>query len=137
MSVKMHKHSKTAWVTRWKREDKPWGHEMVWASFTAGHGKLLSLTEGSRTSLKYNPQKCESLIVLTGKVHARFGSEHTLRDPVGHPWQEEILEPGMTLNVQSHCPYRLTAIEDSQIVEIGNHLSDKPVRIEDDYGREK
>ena len=41
----------------------------------------------------------------------------------------------MTLNVQSHCPYRFTALEDSTIVEIGNHLQDKPVRLEDDYGR--
>ena len=129
------KHAKSAWITKWKKEEKPWGHEMVWASFTAGHGKLLTLREGNRTSLKYNPQKNESLIVLSGKVHAKYGDEHTLKDEIGHPWQESVLEPGMTLNVQSGCPYRLTAIEDSTIVEIGNHLSDKPVRLEDDYGR--
>ena len=136
MPVKIHKHSKSAWITKWKKEEKPWGTEMIWASFTAGHGKLLTLEQGKRTSLKYNPQKNESLIVLTGKVHAKFGDEHTIKDDVGHPWQEEILEPGMTLNVQSGCPYRLTAMEDSQIIEIGNHLADKPVRIEDDYGRD-
>lgn len=136
MSMKMHKHSKCAWVTEWKREEKPWGHEMVWSSFSAGHGKLLTLENGKRTSLKYNPQKNESLIVLTGKVHARFGDEHTLEDDIGHPWQEAILQPGMTLNVQSRCPYRLTALETSTIIEIGNHLSDSPIRLEDDYGRE-
>lgn len=134
--IKDMKHAKAAWVSKWTKEDKPWGHEMIWASFTAGHGKLLSLNKGARTSLKYNPQKSESLIVLTGKVHAMFGDEYTLQDEVGHPWIEEVLEPGMTLNVQSHCPYRLTALEDSQVVEIGNHLSDTPVRLEDDYGRE-
>ena len=135
MSIKIPKHAKSAWVTKWNRREKPWGHEMVWASFSAGHGKLLSLKKDSRTSLKYNPQKNESLIVLTGKVHAKFGDEFTILDEIGHPWQEEILSPGMTLNVQSRCPYRLTALEDSQVIEIGNHLSDKPVRIEDDYGR--
>tara|TARA_E500000331_G_C17259773_1_gene714701 strand:- start:771 stop:1181 length:411 start_codon:yes stop_codon:yes gene_type:complete len=136
MSIKMHKHAKTAWVSTWAKHEKPWGHEMVWASFSAGHGKLLTLKEGKRTSLKYNPQKNESLIVLSGKVHAMFGDEHTLKDEVGHPWVEAELEPGMTLNVQSGCPYRLTAVEDSTIVEIGNHLNDSPIRIEDDYGRE-
>ena len=75
------------------------------------------------------------MIVLTGKVLAKFGDEHTLQDLVAHPWQEIILEPGMTLNVQSGCPYRLTAIEDSTIIEIGSHLTDVPIRIEDDYGR--
>ena len=136
MPIKMSKEPKSAWVTRWVEHDKPWGTEMVWTSFSAGHGKLLTLLQGKRTSLKYNPQKSESLIVLTGKVQALFGDEHTLKDEIGHPWQEAVLEPGMTLNVQSCCPYRLTALEDSQIVEIGNHLSDNPVRIEDDYGRE-
>ena len=136
MAVKMHKHVKTAWVTEWRKQEKPWGHEMVWSSFSAGHGKMLTLTKDSRTSLKYNPQKSEALIVISGKVHARFGDEHTLKDEVGHPWKECVLEPGMTLNVQSQCPYRLTALEDSQIIEIGNHLADSPVRIEDDYGRE-
>ena len=133
--IREEKHAKAAWITRWRKEDKPWGSEMIWASFTAGHGKLLTPQEGKRTSLKYNPQKSESLIVLTGKVHAKYGDEYTLDDPVGHPWHEAVLEPGMTLNVQSGCPYRLTAVEESTIVEIGNHLADKPVRIEDDYGR--
>jgi hypothetical protein len=132
----MHKHVKSAWVTEWKKSEKPWGHEMVWSSFSAGHGKLLALAKGKRTSLKYNPQKSEALIVISGKVHALFGDEHTTKDVVAHPWHERILEPGMTLNVQSGCPYRLTALEDAQIIEIGNHLSDLPVRIEDDYGRE-
>jgi len=129
------KHMKTAWVTKWRRDDKPWGHEMVWTAFSAGHGKMLFLKAGHRTSLKYNPQKSESLIVIAGKVSATFGDERTMKNDVVHPWQTEILEPGMTLNVQSGCPYRLEAIEDSQIVEIGNFLNDQPVRIKDDYGR--
>ena len=129
------KHVKTAWVTKWSKQDKPWGHEMVWSSFAAGHGKMLFLKKGHRTSLKYNPQKSEALIVINGKVEALFGNELTLSASIANPWESEILEPGVSLNVQSGCPYRLTALEDSTIIEIGNHLSDTPVRIEDDYGR--
>ena len=129
------KHLKSAWVTNWHRSDKPWGHEMVWSSFSAGHGKMLFLKAGHRTSLKYNPQKNESLIVISGKVMAMFGDERTLTDEPAHPWKTEELVPGMSLNVQSGCPYRLQAIEDSEIIEIGNYLKDQPIRIEDDYGR--
>ena len=53
-----------------------------------------------------------------------------------HHLNEEILEAGMILNVQSECPYRLEALEDSQIIELGDWLDDKPHRMEDDYGRE-
>jgi len=127
---------KTAWVTRSKTvSKKPWGHEKSWSSFTAGHGKILSINKGSRTSLKYNPQKNESLFVLTGKLRVTFGDELSIKHPASHPMKIETLEPGECLNVQSCCPYRLEALEDSEVVEIGNFLSDKPVRIEDDYGR--
>jgi len=129
------KHVKSAWVTKWIKNDKPWGHEMVWSSFAAGHGKMLFLKSGHRTSLKFNPQKNESLVVISGRVEALFGDELTVGDEIAHPWKTEVLEPGMSLNVQSGCPYRLAALDDSTIVEIGNHLNDSPVRIDDDYGR--
>ena len=46
------------------------------------------------------------------------------------------MEPGDALLVQSGCPYRIIALEDSEIIEIGNHSGDKPVRVVDDHGRE-
>ena len=127
---------KTAWISRSASiKDKPWGHEKSWSSFTAGHGKILSINKGFRTSLKYNPQKNESLFVLTGKLQVTFGDELSITQPNIHPMKIEILSPGECLNVQSGCPYRLEAIEASEVVEIGTFLNDKPVRIEDDYGR--
>jgi mannose-6-phosphate isomerase-like protein (cupin superfamily) len=127
---------KTAWISRaWSKKDKPWGHEMSWSSFTAGHGKLLFIAKGCRTSLKFNPQKNESLLVLSGKLKVTFGDELSLKWPDSHPMQTEILESGGCLHVQSYCPYRLEALEDSEVIEIGNYLNDVPVRIEDDYGR--
>jgi len=50
--------------------------------------------------------------------------------------EKVIAEPGRVLHIQSHCPYRVTALEDSVIIEIGNHLSSPVVRIEDDYNRQ-
>jgi len=127
---------KSAWVTSWNRQDKPWGYEMIWSSFISCHGKILFLKEGHRTSLKFNNRKRESLLVLSGKVRAFFGDELCLKRKNSPTLSEEILEPGMILNVQSECPYRLVGLEDSQIIEIGDWLDDKPNRIEDDYGRE-
>lgn len=129
---------KTAWISKgWQRKEKPWGHEMSWSAFSAGHGKLLFLKKDHKTSLKYNPQKCETLVVISGKVEATYGNEKSIKNPELYPLTKDILAPGDCLHVYSGCPYRLSAIEDSQIVEIGNYLSDKPVRIEDDYGRER
>jgi hypothetical protein len=109
---------------------------MVWSSFISCHGKLLFLKKGHRTSLKFNNRKSESLLVLSGKIRAFFGNEIRKDDIKDTQLNEEILESGMILNVQSECPYRLEALEDSQIVELGDWLDDKPYRIEDDYGRE-
>jgi|TARA_R110002020_G_scaffold37124_20_gene112096 mannose-6-phosphate isomerase-like protein (cupin superfamily) len=127
---------KCAWVSRgWTKKEKPWGHEMSWSAFQAGHGKLLFLKKGHRTSLKYNPQKCETLVVISGSVEVTYGDEKTILKPTTHPFQNDILNPGDCLHVYSNCPYRIKAMEDSHVVEIGNFITDQPVRIEDDYGR--
>ena len=128
---------KTAWGAKNSTTtEKPWGRELAWSSFTSGHGKLLSINKGHRTSLKFNRQKNESLLVMKGRLSVTFGDELSLEYPDTHPLKTEILDAGGCLHVQSGCPYRLEALEDSEVVEIGNFLNDTPVRLEDDYGRE-
>jgi hypothetical protein len=39
--------------------------------------------------------------------------------------------------VQSECPYRIEALEESEIIEVGDRSDNEPVRLEDDYGRAK
>ena len=45
--------------------------------------------------------------------------------------------PGETINIQSGCPYRIKALQDSIIVEIGHRGGGggAVVRFHDDYGR--
>lgn len=131
------KHMKSAWKSHASRTEKPWGYEMVWAGHSSIHGKILHINAGCRTSLKYNPLKAESLYWLSGTATVTYGSEHSLKDPVMAPLKTEQFGPGDCLMVQSACPYRIEAIEDCEIIEIGNHMSNQPVRIEDDYGRAK
>ena len=76
-------------------------------------------------------------MLRSGLAIVTYGDELSLSDPKGHPIKTEELKPGDSLLVQSGCPYRIAAIEDCEIFEIGNNLSDKTVMIEDDYGRIK
>jgi len=133
--IKDAKHAKTAWKTISREQDKPWGHELVWSGHDFIHGKILYIKKGHKTSLKYHALKAETLFFLTGRAHVTYGSEHSFADPVLYPLKTEEFVAGDTLMVQSGCPYRIYAVEDCEVIEIGNHLSDKPVRIEDDYGR--
>ena len=132
------KHLKTAWVSRGSQTiiKKPWGHEETWTGFNGVHGKILFIDKEKKTSLKFNKMKTEVLLLRKGSVEVLFGNECSLDDSVGNPLQTEILQPGDALLVQSCSPYRIIALEDSEIIEIGNHLSDSPVRVLDDYGRE-
>ncbi len=130
------KHAKSAWVSRSQCEkEKPWGREITWTGFSGVHGKLLFIRAGERTSFKYNKSKSEVLTLREGIAEVIFGDEMSLEDPIGHPMQRETLMPGDSLLVQSLCPYRITAVEDCEIIEIGNDSGDKPIMIEDDYGR--
>ncbi len=135
--VEMAKHVKSAWVSKSSRSDKrPWGSELVWSALPNIHGKLIDIEEGKRTSLKYHLLKSEVLFVLSGRILAEFGDELTLKDPVVHPWRTEELLPGQSLIVQSGSPYRITALEDSRLIEIGDRQTEpRTIRLEDDYGR--
>ena len=130
---------KTSWISRGKDKvlgtEKPWGFERSWTGFNEIHGKILFIKSKFKTSLKYHKLKSETLHLISGKVMVTFGSENTLINEGSSPYKKEEMNPGDTLLVQSGCPYRIEAIVDSQIVEIGNNLPDKPIRIEDDYGR--
>lgn len=133
------KHVKSAWLsspTSTKRE-KPWGFENAWGGFNGIHGKTLFIRAGERTSFKYNKSKTEVLMLRSGKAIVTFGDELSLVDPIGHPVKESNMNPGDTLLVQSGSPYRIEAIENCEIFEIGNNAADQTVMIQDDYGRIK
>jgi mannose-6-phosphate isomerase-like protein (cupin superfamily) len=131
------KHLKSAWVTRGKdcTITKPWGTEKAWSGFNGVHGKILFISKGKRTSLKYHKLKTEVLYLTSGNIKVLFGNESSFEDPVANPLQEAILHPGDALLVQSCCPYRIIGLENSEIIEIGNYNSDKPIRVLDDYDR--
>ena len=138
MAWKDKKHVKSAWVSTSSRDDikeKPWGSETTWSGFAGIHGKTLFIRSGHRTSLKYHQLKSEVLMLRSGSAEVQFGDELSFTDPVAHPIKTQVMAPGDILLVQSGSPYRITALEDCEIIEIGDNRGDGPVRIEDDYGR--
>ena len=61
----------TAVVFRAARQDKPWGHEVIFAAGEAGYvGKVIHVTAGQALSLQYHEQKVEtiSMEVVDGRL---------------------------------------------------------------------
>jgi mannose-6-phosphate isomerase-like protein (cupin superfamily) len=127
---------KEIWITKSTIIEKPWGTEQIWQ--TGGwrqiSSKILYLKEGYRTSLKYNNIKNEVLFILSGRLLLTYSNERFRQNK---EFKSCYLTAGETINIQSECPYRLKAIEDTVVVEVGDRPStqDSIVRFHDDYGR--
>lgn len=125
---------KAAWKVSPTIEEKPWGEETRWSSMTSLKGKILTIKEGMRTSLKFHAHKNEAFYVLRGRVNFYFADESWLHFK-GEEMKCEALGPGDAVSVQSHCVYRIHAIDQATIVEISDGAQDKYIRIEDDFDR--
>lgn len=128
---------KNVWVTSSRSVSKPWGDEQRWGTGGTGRisGKILHLKEGCRNSLKYNQIKDETLFILSGKLLLTYSNEKFQEH---YDFCSVRVLPGETINIQSGCPYRIKALEDSVIVEIahrGGGGGNGVVRFHDDYGR--
>ena len=109
--------------------DKPWGHELIWAVTDRYVGKILHIKAGQSLSLQYHVKKDETVMVLTGKMAFThyFENEPPRTDELG-PRQPFHITPGLR--------HRMTALEDTDIVEVSTTELDDVVRLEDKYGRE-
>jgi len=127
--------NKMAWKTESLPRTQPWGSEVCWTALNFLHGKLLNIKKGLKTSLKYHQLKDEVLFLLEGKVEIVHGCSKTLGDPVKFALEKTILIPGQAMVIQAGSPYRVEALVESQIIEIGNRMADVPIRLLDDYER--
>ena len=129
MTIKSKKHAKSAWRVKTNVREKRWGKEVSWAALPSIHGKILYIDAGESTSFKYYPMKNESLYVLSGKVEIVYGDESSIEDQIQHPFQKGIFVAGDGINIQSCCPYVINAIDDSQVLEIGDNDSAQKVKV--------
>jgi mannose-6-phosphate isomerase-like protein (cupin superfamily) len=110
------------------RVDKPWGHELIWALTDDYCGKILCVREGESLSLQYHVEKDESWFVLEGRAEVQLGD-------VGGDLTRGEITAGQAFRFRPGTVHRVTALEDTRILEVSTpHLEDV-VRLEDRYGR--
>ncbi len=107
---------------------KPWGGEEVLAHTELYALKRIHVRAGSRPSLQYHERKSESLYLLSGLMKIEMGDS---RDSL----VADRLHPGEIVDIPKGRLHRVSALEDSVIIEVSTPELDDVVRVEDDYGR--
>ena len=111
-----------------RRVDKPWGYELIWAQTDDYVGKILHLNEGEALSLQYHEIKDETIYVHSGRI------ELELEDDTG-AIVKTVLEAGEGRHIAPGRRHRMTALADSDLLEVSTNHLDDVVRLEDRYGR--
>jgi mannose-6-phosphate isomerase len=113
-----------------RRVEKPWGWELIWAVADAYVGKVLFVRAGESLSLQFHREKDESWYIESGRVRLELG------DVGQEVLDAEIVAAGACFRYRPGTVHRVTALEDTTILEVSTpHLEDV-VRLEDRYGRE-
>ncbi len=112
-----------------RRVEKPWGWELIWAETDQYVGKLLFVRGGESLSLQYHELKDESWLVREGRARLELGE-------VGGELESLEIGPGDAFRWRPRTVHRLSAIEDTLVVEVSTPHLDDVVRVEDRYGRQ-
>ena len=118
-----------AWSFDARRVEKPWGYELIWAEAGDYAGKVLFVRAGESLSLQFHREKDESWLVQSGRAKIELGS---VGDAI---LNEEIVGAGAAFRFRPGTVHRVTALEDTTILEVSTPHLDDVVRLEDDYGR--
>jgi mannose-6-phosphate isomerase len=113
-----------------RRVDKPWGHELIWALTEQYCGKVLFVRAGESLSLQFHREKDESWYLLDGRAKLELGA------PGQTMLNSEVVPPGTAFRFVPGTVHRVTALEDTRILEVSTPQIDDVVRLEDAYGRE-
>ncbi len=122
----------TAEIYQAARQDKPWGHEVIFAAIEGKYvGKVIHVTAGHSISLQYHRQKEETISVLSGAALIEFG-------PSATALTGQHFAPGDTIHLPAGAVHRVTAITDLTFAEASTAepgWREDVVRLEDRYGR--
>jgi mannose-6-phosphate isomerase len=114
------------------RQDKPWGHEIIFAAMDGRYvGKIIHVTAGHSLSLQYHLSKDETSCVLSGAAVIEFG-------PTADALTSQHFGPGDTIHLPPGAVHRITAITDLTFAEVSTAdpgWREDVVRLEDKYGR--
>jgi mannose-6-phosphate isomerase len=113
-----------------RRVEKPWGWELIWAETDSYVGKILFVKAGESLSLQFHRKKDESWYVEGGRARLELGEAGQ------EALDEEVVSAGACFRYRPGTVHRLTALEDTTILEVSTPHLDDVVRLEDRYGRE-
>jgi mannose-6-phosphate isomerase len=118
------------WAFDVRKVEKPWGYELIWAQTDVYVGKVLFVRAGHSLSLQFHREKDESWLVQSGRAKLELGEigETVLK--------EEVIGAGASFHYVPGTVHRVTALEDTTILEVSTPQLDDVVRLEDAYGRE-
>jgi mannose-6-phosphate isomerase len=115
-----------------ERQDKPWGHEAIFARVDDKYvGKILHITAGHGLSLQFHRAKDETISVLSGAALVEHG-------PSADALVSQHFGPGDTIHLPPGTVHRITAITDLTCAEVSTAQPgwrEDVVRLEDRYGR--
>lgn len=114
------------------RQDKPWGHEIIFAAVDGKYvGKIINVSAGHSLSLQYHLQKDETFTVLSGAALIEYGQ-------AADSLSSQHVGPGDTIHLPPRTLHRITAITDLAFAEASTAdpgWREDVVRLEDKYGR--
>jgi mannose-6-phosphate isomerase len=117
------------WAFEPRRVEKPWGWEQIWAHAEAYVGKVLFVRAGESLSLQFHREKDESWYVESGRAKLELG------DTGDAILNTEVVAAGACFRFRPGTVHRVTALEDTTILEVSTPQLDDVVRLEDAYGR--
>ena len=118
------------WSAETRRVEKPWGYELIWAVTDIYVGKVLFVKAGESLSLQYHEMKDESWLIQSGRAKIELGAVGDER------LSEEVVGSGAAFHYTPGTVHRITALEDTTILEVSTPHLDDVVRLADSYGRE-
>jgi mannose-6-phosphate isomerase len=114
------------------RQDKPWGHELIFAAIEGKYiGKVIHVAAGHSLSLQYHVQKEETISVISGEALFQYG-------PSADQLTDQRFGAGDTIHLPPGALHRITAISDLDFAEVSTAhpgWREDVVRLEDRYGR--
>ena len=117
------------WAFDVRRVEKPWGYELIWAVTDRYVGKVLFVRSGHSLSLQFHREKDEAWLVQSGRAKLELGDAG---ETILH---EEVVAAGAAFHYAPGTVHRVTALEDTTILEVSTPHLDDVVRLEDSYGR--
>ena len=118
------------WAVDARRVEKPWGWELIWADTELYVGKVLFVRAGHSLSLQFHNEKDESWYIESGRATLVLG------DAGQGVLNTEVVAAGACFRFRPGTVHRVTALEDTTILEVSTPHLDDVVRLEDAYGRE-